>query len=288
MFKTILVHLKGTSGDKSSLAAAYALTRPFTPHLEALHIRPDIETLMARASMSGSEGDTIALADMVDAMQEQAARLAQQASDTYDSFCRDEQIVRAEFPPGPGGPNAAFRESLGVEVEELMGQGRYYDLVVVKGGGESSGGLSTGDLGRLVTTTGKPILLAPDAPAKPAQTIVVAWKDTPEAARAVTAAMPLLEKAQTVYLVGAEEDGRASNYEGVEAQLKWHGLNAQVQRVNPGDREPAHATLEAARALGADLLVMGGYGRSRLSETLLGGFTRAVLQDASLPVFLFH
>jgi len=65
-------------------------------------------------------------------------------------------------------------------------------------------------------------------------------------------------------------------------------LNAETRQVEPRGRAPHDAVLELARAAEADLLIAGAYGHSRLSETIFGGFTRGLLDDASLPVFLMH
>ena len=72
------------------------------------------------------------------------------------------------------------------------------------------------------------------------------------------------------------------------AQLAWHGIEAQSYRTAGGDGDAGHTMLEMARVANADLLVMGAYGHWRLTEIILGGFTRAVLDDASLPVPMVH
>jgi len=182
----------------------------------------------------------------------------------------------------------AFREASGDEVGELVKESRGHDLLVVKGGLESAGGLSLGELSKLIISTGRPIVLAPNAPIRPIKTIVIAWKEVLQAARAVTAAMPMLEEVDQVYVLSAEEEGQQADCELVLSQLKWHGVNAEAQLVETGDRDTGDAILEMTRAAAADLLVMGAYGHSRLTETILGGFTQSVLEDASLPVFLMH
>lgn len=288
MLKTILAHLRGTNGDTATLAAALAVGRLFSAHIEALHIRPDIGSLIARTRPGTDEFDGSAIADAVEQLQEQAAREAQRASDAYEAFCHKEDILRAEHPPGPNKPNAAFREVIGEEVELLTKLSRGHDLLVVKGGCEEGAGLSMAELGRLITGAGKPVLLAPNAAVRPPKTVAIAWKDVPEAARAVTAAIPILEKAERIYVMSAVERGVPTECDEVVSLLKWHGLDAEAQRVVTGTRDDAHAVLETTRAAKADLLVMGAYGHSRLAETILGGFTQAVLEDASLPVFLFH
>ena len=287
MFKTILVHLRGTTADSPTLAAAYLFARPFMAHLEAFHVRPDFGAMMSRVTFAGNADDPGAIAEIFEVEQANAAQSAQRAADAHAAFCAKEQILKCEFPPGPGRLNAAFREAIGDELEELIERSRTHDLLVVSGE-ESRGGLSREDVGKLILSTGKPVLLAPSVGAKPIRTVVVAWKSSPEAARALSMAMPVLEQAETIHVMNADEGDPRSNCDNVVTQLAWHGLNAQAHRIMSGAGDPAHHILGAARAADASLLVMGGYGHSRVRETILGGFTRSVLQDASLPVLICH
>jgi len=289
MFKSVLVHLRGTKADASALAAALQAARPSAAHLECLHIRADLGSMISKASVMELDDDANAMVDMLDTMKKQNAEAAERASEAFAAFCAKEGILRAEIPPGPEKMNAAFRESVGDEIDELIRQSRCNDLTVVTGGSEDAGGLNLYDLGRLIMGAGRPVLLASSLPARPVRTAVVAWKDVPEAARAVTAAMPLLATAQKIFVFNASEvDEPASDYESVVKLMGWHGLNADSYHVVPGEREPADAVLEMARSAEADLLVMGAYGRNRLNEIIFGGFTQSILEDASLPVLLFH
>jgi nucleotide-binding universal stress UspA family protein len=114
---------------------------------------------------------------------------------------------------------------------------------------------------------------------------LIAWKATREAARAVTAAIPLLQRARQIHLV-AEDDGDAPE---LEAYLRLHGVQAPLQRraavraASAGDD-----LLSLAADAGADLLVMGCYGHSRARELVLGGASRTVLKSMTLPVLMAH
>jgi nucleotide-binding universal stress UspA family protein len=289
MFKSVLVHLRGTIGDNAVLTAALQVARPFAGHLECLHIRPNLAQMASKVAVVEIDDDANAVVEMLEALQQQSAESAGRASDALAEFCTKEGIIRAEIPPGPDKVNAAFRESTGSEVDELIVHSRYHDLVVVKGGGESAGGFTSYDLGRLLMSAGRPVLIAPGAAARPIRTAVIAWKDAPEAARALTAAMPLLGAAEKIFVFTASEaDEPTSDCESVVRSLSWHGLNAESHHIVPGERDPADSVLEMARAAGADLLVMGAYGRNRMNEVIFGGFTQSILEDASIPVLLFH
>lgn len=288
MLKTILVLLRGTKGDGATLTTALAVARPLSCHMECVHIRPTMEAIVASLPISDIEDPNI-IQESIDASKQQSEDAVARAADAFARFCAKEAIAKAEFPPGPLGVSAAFKECFGTELDEIISQSRYHDLVVVKGGGEKAGGLSTGQVGRLIMSAGRPVLRAPDIAAGAIRTAVIAWKKTPEAARALTAAMPILETARNLFVIHADEDHDApADGERVVRMLEWHRLNAESHRTDPGDRAPADAVLEMARAADADLLVMGAYGRSRLRELVLGGFTEGVLEAASIPVLFFH
>jgi nucleotide-binding universal stress UspA family protein len=286
MIKTILVHLRGTKGDAATLSAALQVARSFGAHLECLHIRPDWGTLVSRAAPAGMDE---ALSGAIEALQKESAESAQRALDAFTRFCDDEHIPRSEFPPGSNEVGAAFREDIGDDLDRLIVQSRRHDLVVVKGGKVDEGGLGLDGVGRLVLSAGRPVLLAPNVPARPIRLVAVAWKDGAEAARAVTAAMPILEKARRVFVMSAGEDDESpSEAKCVVTHLQWHGIDAEVHQVEPRGRDAYDALLETARAADVDLLVAGAYGRSRLSEVIFGGFTEGLLEDVSLPVLLVH
>jgi nucleotide-binding universal stress UspA family protein len=230
-----------------------------------------------------------ALSGAIEALQKESAESARRAFDAFTRFCDGEHIPRSEFPPGSNEMGAAFREDVGDDLDRLIAQSRRHDLVVVKGGKVDEGGLGLNGVGRLVLSAGRPVLLAPNVPARAIRLVAVAWKDGPEAARAVAAAMPILEKARRVFVMTAGEgDQPPSDAKGVVTHLQWHGIDAEAHQVEPRGRDAYDALLETARAADADLLVAGAYGRSRLSEVIFGGFTEGLLEDASLPVLLVH
>ena len=140
--------------------------------------------------------------------------------------------------------------------------------------------------------TGRPTLIVPQTlPATLFGTVVIAWKDTPEAARAVTGAMPVLDRAAKVVVmsVGEGETPDASDTADLLVRsLIWHNKATVAQHVPAHGRKPQAALLEEAKALGASLVVMGGYSHSRLREVLFGGFTQTVLDGVELPVLIMH
>lgn len=140
--------------------------------------------------------------------------------------------------------------------------------------------------------SGKPALVVPyiGLPDTLARQVVVAWKPTREAARAVSAALPLLRAAERVHVaLWSDASGAAGDAaEPIEHYLRSHGVATTVHRYGTVTRDIGEHLLSAAADLQADLLVMGCYGHSRAREWVLGGATRTLLQSMTLPVLLAH
>jgi nucleotide-binding universal stress UspA family protein len=122
------------------------------------------------------------------------------------------------------------------------------------------------------------------------RSVVVGWKETPEAARAVAAAMPLLQAAERVILVFAGEDTApdSSGIDDLAAQLAWHGVRAERRCIGAGPRRSEAVLHDVAAEVDAGLLVVGGYGHGPLREAAFGGVTSALIAHADLPVLMMH
>lgn len=149
------------------------------------------------------------------------------------------------------------------------------------------------DPGQLLLNCGRPVLVAPPAGGKlAAEAIVVAWRDSREARRAVADSLPILACATDVLLVEvcAKEDAEdtAPHHAAVLEYLARHGVKAR-SKIVPGHASVAADTLQfEARALGADLIVSGGYGHTRLGEWVMGGVTADLLADPQRFVLFSH
>jgi nucleotide-binding universal stress UspA family protein len=145
----------------------------------------------------------------------------------------------------------------------------------------------------VLATSGKPALILPytGAPEIIGENVVIAWKPTREAARAVGAAVPMLQRALNVHVLswGGEDEAISGNRLDLDGYLKLRGIEPVWHRES--DSEPeflGESLLSRAFDLNADLLVMGCYGHSRAREWVLGGTTRTVLSSMTLPVLMAH
>jgi nucleotide-binding universal stress UspA family protein len=122
--------------------------------------------------------------------------------------------------------------------------------------------------------------------------ILVAWNGSRESARALAEALPYLHKAKTAAVVVVDDEPPAERQtilgkDAVE-HLKHHHIKATLHRARLQDRDVGKTLIAEARRLEADLIVMGGYGHSRLREFLLGGATYELLHKAPIPLLLAH
>jgi nucleotide-binding universal stress UspA family protein len=147
----------------------------------------------------------------------------------------------------------------------------------------------------LIESSGRPALVLPYVGdwAAAADTlgreVLIAWKPSREAARAVSAALPWLRQARNVHLMSAGADGEPPEaFDELKAHLGRHGVTAGLHAHRAPGRDVGENLLSLAADVGADLLVMGCYGHSRTREWLLGGVTRTVLQSMTLPVLMSH
>jgi nucleotide-binding universal stress UspA family protein len=181
----------------------------------------------------------------------------------------------ANRPTSGGAASAELVDTTGRRDDVISRRARLCDLVVF---GRSQAGEPI-DLRSIVEST----LL------DGGRSIAIAWNGSVQAAHAVTGAMPLLREATSVHILTAET--RRTSF-GTSAELArylgWHRIESAPQQVTVGDDLVGAALLRTVAEVGADLLVLGGYGRTRLRELVMGGVTRHVLSEASVPVLLAH
>ena len=170
------------------------------------------------------------------------------------------------------------------------------DLVIVPQKQEDSvSGVETDFAERIILESGRPVLVIPTYGkfSNIGKQVLVAWNGTREAARAVFDAVPLMLDAEnvTVSWLNSKEtlpDEEVLAGSELATTLARHGIKATSQTFPTGDLGTGDALLSHASDVGADLLVMGAYGHSRIREYVFGGATRTVLETMTLPVLMSH
>ncbi len=250
-------------------------------------MRPDAAA--TAVAMASDGGGATMVGSLINRLEEEASQREEKAKQLFQGFCEREGLALQDAPPDPQGPSARWLREIGAEPYWVAEHGRAADLLVIGRPGEDEG-VSLDTIEGALIDSGRPLLIPPAIPltALP-ETIVIAWKATPHAARALTAALPFLSMAKQIVVLTVAEDQRAPEEEAdrLMAGLRWHGIPVSVRHLRPGAQSAADTLLSAA-AEHAALLVMGGYGHSRLREWIFGGFTFRVLRGADVPVLMAH
>jgi nucleotide-binding universal stress UspA family protein len=194
------------------------------------------------------------------------------------------------------GGHAEWRSAMEFPARFVSAQARCADIVV--SGGQSpafSDAFALASPKDLVMQAGRPLLVVPDRTDwLDMRSVLVAWKDTPEARQAVVAALPMLRKARDVTIVEIPErdDDRSAVMAGVTDVAAWlgrHGVAAVARVPEPVRSETAAAQLDKiAGEHGAGLIVAGAYGHSRFRELILGGVTEYLVTQPVRSVLLSH
>lgn len=204
--------------------------------------------------------------------------------------CADRRLFR-EHAKGRGIARAAWQVVEGYLPDILAHACNWLDVFVLERNAEMPWG-TPAKIGQLVLASGGACVIAPGEWTRHVRVerVLIGWNGSPEAIRAVRAALPLLHRARHVVVMsGAARNPYMANWDppfDLSAYLGRHAIDHDVVACRDPDGRAGRSLLDLAERLDADLLVMGAYGRSRFSEWMFGGATREVLQDARLPVLM--
>ena len=286
-FRKILVPLTGAASDGVALASAFAVARPFNGHVQALFVVPDPREAVPFVGMPVAPEVVQQLIDNAESIA-QAARKAARAN--LNAMAKDAKVPVLDAPATDSSVTCSLREMQGGFLSEVVQAARLCDLVVfgpatLEGGPDISAAFI-----ETLTEGERPVLLAPEKPVAGLKgKAVIGWDGSGAAANALSAALPLLHQADAVEVLSVQTASRdtGSLAEAIE-YLSLHGVVATPRVVDPGEATPGAVLLREAAKDEASLLVLGGYGHSRLLETLFGGTTVHVTAHATLPLFMVH
>ena len=289
MMKTILVPASGSSTDEPVFATALAAAQAVAAHLDFYHVRLSAGEAAARAPhVAFCVGAALPAALQV--LTEDTKRLSEAAREHVRAFCERYGVEIRDRPEYGHGVSASFLEENDYGCDRLMLLARHSDLVVF-GRRSHSDYLPSFLLEDTLMGCGRPILIAPDqAPKTLLGTVVVGWKETPQCARALSAAYPLLRQARKVILLNVIEgdSGIPESLEHLAQRLKWHNMSVETHSLRSTAPVATDGVARAAADLHADLLVVGAYSHRHLREVLFGGVTQSLLEHASMPVFMMY
>ncbi|TAK89964.1 MAG: universal stress protein [Burkholderiaceae bacterium] len=277
-FKTILVQLDHEARSNARLGVALQLTRAFDAHLIGLHVdQYPITQMLALEGM-----DMAATQALLDEGERQAALAGQ-------------LFERAV--PNAGWSKYEWRAVTGMVEQQLTAHARYADLLVLGQPDPHNHDyprLTRDYPATLSLHVARPVLVVPYAGTfeTVGQQIMVAWNGSRESTRAVTDALPLLQRASNVTITTVDDESRAVEDRiygsDLGLYLARHGVRAEVAQLHGGPGSTGDRLLSRAAELDVDLIVMGSYGHWRMRELALGGVTRTLSRNMTIPVLFSH
>lgn len=268
----ILLHLTDDARSKEKTETALALAKRFEARVTALYTLPFPEQLYYMGEYVPPS--------FFEVQRDDAQKKAEEVLNQFDQAVRHAGVA-AERLVSPEAP-----------LDVLTRRGVTFDLAVV---GQRNPDSKQPQVGLvtlapdLALALGRPVLVVPyigNYPA-PGSKVLVAWNGTREAARAVHDALPLLKAAKDVTILCIDpEPAQSESAAALAGHLLHAGIAAKVKHTVSGDVPVGDILLSELADAGADLLVMGAYGHSRLRETVFGGVTETLLDSMTVPVLL--
>lgn len=272
-YKDLIVHVDSSENCAERLALAVLLARRFGAHLSGLHVAPSLAISPFIADQFPD--------DLLEAAH---VRIAQQRDNAKASFA----AASAEL-----GVDAAWLEARGDTAEAVMAFVRHADLAILGQTSPDAGGEAAALKlpEHIVIGSGRPVLIVPYVGrfATVGERVLVAWNGSAQAARAVNDALPLLKTAKRVMVLTANPaHGRRVEGADIARHLARHGIAAEISSIVAAGSDVGDLLLSRATDEAADLIVMGGYGHSRMRELVLGGVSRALFAHMTVPVLMAH
>jgi nucleotide-binding universal stress UspA family protein len=273
--KDLLLNLAIGVDNDGTIEYAISLARAFDAHLAAVAFAYDE---VPPAMLAGEVP-----AAWIEEYRKEAQRAAQAAVGRFEDAAK-----RAGVSAQGGWLPATFAGS----ADLFARMTRRFDLSVVR---QTEVGNSTPAplvIEAALFQTGRPVLVVPyiQRTGIKLDRVIVCWDGSSSAARAAGDAMPFLERAKMVQVVVVTERGKSDEIPGADIaqHLARHGVRVDVKQIVAPDTKPAEVLLSHAADTSADLLVLGGYGHSRLRELVLGGVTRSILETMTVPTLMSH
>lgn len=277
MLKNLLVHIPSESLIRPVVDGAVSLAMARAAHLDAVSV--GYETANVGLPVDGGA----AVAAVFEIERERALARANAALAIFETEARNAGISYGL---------RALTALPGEAAATVSASARLYDLTIVLQPKSDRDTFDNIMPQEILFQSGGPVLFVPHThkgPIEPRR-IGIAWDGSRLAARALRDAAPFLARAHAITIISINEaeapvDASAAT---MAAHLARHGLTAQIERSSADHADIQPTILSIAADAGLDLIVMGGYGHSRLQERILGGVTRGMLQSMTVPTLMSH
>jgi nucleotide-binding universal stress UspA family protein len=269
--RSLVVHVDASPQAAVRLKLAEQIALAHGAHATAVYT---VTSALMRYPMAMAAG-----ADMAPALAEVDAQRLEAARKLYAATVSPAQV--------------SWLECNGAPIADTAEQGLYADLLVL---GQRAAD-ETRDIdvppdfvSSVLIASGRPAIVVPHIARSPIKLdrVLVAWKPTRESARAVTAALPLLQQAASVTVVAFDEGDEPARGDDILGYLRRHGVQAAFKREVAAGAGVGEQLLSLAADEQSQLLVMGCYGHGRAREWVLGGVSRTVIASMTIPVLMSH
>jgi nucleotide-binding universal stress UspA family protein len=276
MLKDIVVNLTGAAPQEFAADYAVSLAKLFEAHLAGVAFI--YEPVIPGTVLGGIP------TDLIEAQREENTKAAKAAASRFEAAAAG------------AGLSAEVRilDASVAGAADLFGRiARRFDLAVVGQARPKEGASEELLIEGALFESGRPVVVVPFVQTKAVslERVLICWDGSRPATRAIADALPILRRAKAIDIVAVSgERGKGGELAGTNMarHLARHGLTVALKRVSSGDVDVPSAIRAQVAETGADFMVMGGYGHSRLREFILGGVTRTILTSSTIPVLMSH
>jgi nucleotide-binding universal stress UspA family protein len=276
MIKDIVVNLTGAAPQEFAADYAVSLAKLFEAHIAGVGFI--YEPVIPGTVLGGIP------TDLIEAQREENTKAAKAAASRFEAAAAS------------AGLSAEVRilDASVAGAADLFGRmARRFDLAVVGQARPKEGASEELLIEGALFESGRPVVVVPFVQTKAVslERVLVCWDGSRPATRAIADALPILGRAKAIDIVAVSgERGKGGELAGTNMarHLTRHGLTVALKRVSSGDVDVPSAIRAQIAETGADFMVMGGYGHSRLREFILGGVTRTILTSSTIPVLMSH
>jgi nucleotide-binding universal stress UspA family protein len=276
MVKDIVVNLTGGAPQEFAADYAISLAKLFDAHIAGIGFI--YEPVIPGSVLGGIP------TDLIEAQREENTKAAKAATNRFEAAAGEARLSA----------EVRILDASVAGAADLFGRiARRFDLAVVGQARPKEGASEELLIEGALFESGRPVVVVPyvQTQAVTLERVLVCWDGSRPATRAIADALPFLRRARAIDIlaVGGER-GKGSELVGTNMarHLVRHGLAVELKRVSAGDVDVPSAIRSHAAEIGADFMVMGGYGHSRLREFILGGVTRTILTSSTIPVLMSH
>jgi nucleotide-binding universal stress UspA family protein len=275
MLKDVVVNLSGRAPLDFAADYATSIAATFGAHVTGIAFL--YEPVIPDGTLGGVP------VDLIELQREENSKIARDAIGRFEAGVKK---------AGAASETRQLDATFGGAATLFAQVARRFDISVVAQAQREQGATDELIIEGALFESGRPVIVVPyiQKSGLTLERVLACWDGGRTAARAIADAMPFLERAKAVDLVIVAEERKNDEITGVRMSehLTRHGVAVSVKRIAKGDLAVQDVILSYAADSGADFMVMGGYGHSRLREFILGGVTRGILNSMTVPVLMSH